>query len=345
MGGCTALSVAKGLLTEPVLTLEIQGEECEFMVDTGAMVSLVQPGISKAQVHPCDVKARGVTGTQLDILGEQEVKFTLRNKDYFMTFEHTFIVSPLVRCSSGILGMDFLQRVGAEISLTSQMLTIGRRSFPLKGRQLEVSEIRRLTNAGLGESSDLDLEEGQDESVGDWEGTVELAETVTVPPLSVRIARCRVVVRRNASATFKVPRNQEILVDPGGLEIPGVYMARVVATLENKMSSSNAGGSYPLVVEKSPLEPLEILYSPCNKHVAGSDGSAFTTSCGDRKAGSGEHLPELPKGGLLAKTTGRREDLQAEDSSLPVENGIGTQVDTNCTKNIQRKEGPVKVDS
>jgi len=53
----------------------------------------------------------------------------------------------------------------------------------------------------------------------------------------------------------------------------------------------------------------------------------------------------LPEGGLLAKTTGRREDLQAEDSSLPVENGIGTQVDTNYTKNIQRKEGPVKVDS
>jgi len=63
-GGCTALSVAKGLVTEPVLTLEIEGEECEFMVDTGAMVSLIQPGISKAYVQPCDVQARGVTGTQ-----------------------------------------------------------------------------------------------------------------------------------------------------------------------------------------------------------------------------------------------------------------------------------------
>ena len=31
-----------------------------------------------------------------------------------MTFEHTFVVSPWIRCSSGILGMDFLQRVGAE---------------------------------------------------------------------------------------------------------------------------------------------------------------------------------------------------------------------------------------
>ena len=63
-GGCTALSVAKGLVTEPVLTLEIEGEEREFMVDTGAMVSLIQPAVSKAYVQPCDVQARGVTGTQ-----------------------------------------------------------------------------------------------------------------------------------------------------------------------------------------------------------------------------------------------------------------------------------------
>ena len=69
--GCIALSVAKGLVTEPVLTIEIGGEEFLFMVDTGAMVLLIQPGISKAQVQPCDVKARGITGTQLKIIGEK----------------------------------------------------------------------------------------------------------------------------------------------------------------------------------------------------------------------------------------------------------------------------------
>ena len=68
----TALSAAKGLLTEPLLTPEIVGEAFSFMVDTGAMVSLIQPGISKMQVKPRDVQARGVTGTRLDILGEQE---------------------------------------------------------------------------------------------------------------------------------------------------------------------------------------------------------------------------------------------------------------------------------
>ena len=37
-----------------------------------------------------------------------------------------------------ILGVDFLQRVGAEISLTAQSLFIGRCSFPLKSQGPEV---------------------------------------------------------------------------------------------------------------------------------------------------------------------------------------------------------------
>ena len=87
---CTALSVAKGLVTEPVLTIEIGRKEFLFMVDTGAMISLVQPSISKAQVQPCDVKARGVTGTHLKVLGEQKIEFVVRSKDYYMTCSHVF---------------------------------------------------------------------------------------------------------------------------------------------------------------------------------------------------------------------------------------------------------------
>ena len=116
-------------MTGPLLTLEIEGGEFCFMVDTGAMVSLIQPGISKAQLRMCDVQARGVTGTQLDIIGKQDVQFTLHGKEESQTFVYTFVVSPINRCSSGILSMDFLQREGAEISLTSQSLTMGQCSF------------------------------------------------------------------------------------------------------------------------------------------------------------------------------------------------------------------------
>jgi hypothetical protein len=253
-------------VTEPVLTLEIEGGEFLFMVDTGAMVSLIQPGISEAQVQPCDVQARGVTGTQLDIAGEQTVTFGLRGNSEYMTFTHTFVVSPLRRRSSGILGMDFLQRVGAEISLTAHSLFIGHRSFPLKSQGQGAPETRRLITDGQTEPLDRDREERGVELVGDWEGTVELAGAVTVPPLSVRIARCR-VVRRNCEAVIKVPRNEAVPVDPEGP--PGIYMARILATLET-LSSANASGLAPPVVRKSPLEENKV--PPCIQGVAGSDG-------------------------------------------------------------------------
>jgi hypothetical protein len=136
--------------------------------------------------------------------------------------------------------------------------------------------------------------------MGHWEGTVELAEAVTIPPLSVRTARCR-VVRRGDSAVVQVPRKQEVLVDPEGL--PGVYMARLVATLESGgyVSSSNAGGSPPFVVSsgKSPL-----VVSVTSPHDKLKDDESSQT-------GTGECLPELPEGGVQVAATRQRDDLRA----------------------------------
>jgi hypothetical protein len=112
--------------------------------------------------------------------------------------------------------------------------------------------------------------------VEDWVGTVELAGTVTVPPLSVRIARCR-VVRRGHSADIKVPRNQVVMADPECL--PGIYMARLVATLEvcDKMSSSDARGLDPLVGKS----PLVVTVPPQLKGVASSDGIGKINGAGE----------------------------------------------------------------
>ena len=334
---CTALSAVDRLVTEPVLTLQIGGEEFNFMVDTGAMVSIIQPGISEAQVRPCDVQARGVTGTQLDILGEQEVEFTLHSNNGFVTFEHTFVVSPLKRCSSGILGMDFLHRVGAEISLTDQSLFMGRYSFPLRGQELGFPEVQRLITAGQTGPLCADRKEGESEPVGDWEGTVELAETVTVPPLSVRIARCR-VVRRNDSMVVKVPRNEAVLVDPEGL--PGIYMARIVATLE-VVDASDASGSDPPVVGKSPLVQLE---SPRENFAAGSNENApvIGSDGGSLKVGAGECHPELSESDRGIMITCRKGDLQRQNRSLPVESGYGNQVDTHLINAAQVNKGHVR---
>ena len=189
--------------------------------------------------------------------------------------------------------------------------------------------------------------------MGDWEGTVGLAATVTVPLLSVRIARCR-VVRRDDSVVVKAPRYQEVLVVTF-YNLPGVYMAQLVATLEScNMSSSNVSGSPPFVVNsgKSPLVTCNSMLSspdvfPCNKFIASCDGSVLTISNDDGLTGSGtgECMPELPEGNLPVATTSHRNDLQAECGSFPVDNRRGRQVDTQQINMAQgkRDKGQIEI--
>ena len=242
-------------MIEPILMIEIEGKELIFIVDTGTMVSLIQPTISKAAMRSCGVQARGVTSTQLDILGEQHIQFGIKSHGDYVPFEHTIIVCNLKRCSSGILGMDFLQSVGAEISLPSQVLIIDQHNFPFVDRESGVPTGSRLAR-GDREGAALSCVGVGVESGEDWVRTVELAETVSLPPLSARIARCR-VVRRDDPTDVQAPRKQLVMVDPEGL--PGVYMARVFVTMNNdELSSTNTYGSSPSI-NKSPLvdTPLE----------------------------------------------------------------------------------------
>jgi len=179
--------------------------------------------------------------------------------------------------------------------------------------------------------------------VGDWECTVELAETVTVPPLSLRIARCR-VVRRDTSTVIKVPRNQEVLVDPKGL--PGVYLARIVATLQESMSSSNAGDSTPFMVSKVKSPLVEFVSSPCDEENVNRDDSRQFALRGDSISGSGtgECLTRMTGGGLPVAATDHRDDPQIRRSPLPVEAGIGTQIDTTHPHVLDKELGQDKSD-
>lgn len=117
--------------------------------------------------------------------------------------------------------------MGAEISLTTHSLIIDQYSFPLKEWELGASKDQRLANEGQERFWIHSSVEESGGSEGGWVGTVELAETVTVPHLSVRIARCR-VVRRDGSADIKVPQNQVVMVDPECL--PGTYLYGAVSS-------------------------------------------------------------------------------------------------------------------
>jgi hypothetical protein len=68
-----------------------------------------------------------------------------------------------------------------------------------------------------------------------------------------------------------------MMVEPT-VVLPGIYMARIVATLDDckKMSSTGARGSYPLV--KSSL-----VIPHRSENVAGDDGKCENVAGGDRK--------------------------------------------------------------
>ena len=88
--------------------------------------------------------------------------------------------------------MDFLQRVVAEIRMTSRPLDIDHHTFHF------VDQGRTPTGPCLASGGGewpalLTHSEMTDESVGDWVRTVELAATVSVPPLSATITRSRFV--------------------------------------------------------------------------------------------------------------------------------------------------------
>ena len=98
-----------------------------------------------------------------------------------------------------------------------------------------------------------------------------------------------------------------MLVDPAGL--PGIYMARILATL-NTLSSANASRLAQPVVRKSPLEENKV--PPCIQGVVtSSKGNATVTSSdgGALKVSAGECRQELPVCGLWAATTSHKGDL------------------------------------
>jgi hypothetical protein len=298
------------------------------------------------------VQARGVSGTRLEILGVQNVKFTVRSQVGTVTLIHSFVVCQLQIDSAGILGLNFLQKVGAEISLTDNLLTIHAQHFPLSSAGLsalasQYSIAPQNPPHGLitrGAERALDLADGW-EDYGSCIGTVELAVAVSVPPLSGRIARGR-VVRRGDSSEFKAPPNCELMVEPVLRQPPGIYLARIVATVScdvNKEISPRAHGKGRWSEVPLGSKDAGKLNYPCVKIENNNCGEVMTPQS---KAGSGERQPESPKSSMAkivadsslnVRNRGMNSELQSATSCVPVENRFGNRTDT--SRQIDRHKG------
>jgi predicted aspartyl protease len=113
------------------LTLRIQiGErEYEFLVDSGATLSVVKPEMARGRIEPVDYTVKGITGENLEVVGCKQIKFRLGRSQY----GHRFIVAPVSTPCDGILGADLLKALGAVIDLRTNLFRVGEEKFTLAG--------------------------------------------------------------------------------------------------------------------------------------------------------------------------------------------------------------------
>jgi hypothetical protein len=103
----------------PSLTVETEGVRRILILDSGSRVSILQEGISCEDVRDTPLKPFGVTGENLDIKGRHLVMFMLGGKK----FKRTFLVCPLPLEAAGLLGADFLERVGTNVNFECRELS------------------------------------------------------------------------------------------------------------------------------------------------------------------------------------------------------------------------------
>lgn len=90
---------------ELLVIVNVEGRPVQLIVDTGATVSVLKPGVSNSKLQETEVAAKGVTGHRLLTEGSQEVPLEFLNGE---CIRHRFMICPLSVKQDGILGLDFL---------------------------------------------------------------------------------------------------------------------------------------------------------------------------------------------------------------------------------------------
>jgi predicted aspartyl protease len=116
------------------LEIEIDGRFHLILVDTGASVSMVKPGIVASEIQGNQIAARGITGRKLKVRGIQVMTYKVVKR----IFTHECLIAPLDGEYSGILGADVLRQMEASIDFRTSTLTLGRKRYQLSGQEVEM---------------------------------------------------------------------------------------------------------------------------------------------------------------------------------------------------------------
>ncbi|BES95719.1 multicellular organismal development [Nesidiocoris tenuis] len=110
----------------------VAGVRCRFLIDTGATVSILHPQIAEqlnATVTSCSLPhLRSVQGSTVDVLGSVMIPVEIAEQK----FSHSFLIARTLE--EAILGIDFLQAVGASLDIGSRIMLINGESIMLSAR-------------------------------------------------------------------------------------------------------------------------------------------------------------------------------------------------------------------
>ena len=106
------------------LKVELEGYLVRLLVDTGAQISVLKNPIPGIALEPSRLKARGVTGQSLTVLGEQELLCNLKGTKV----RHRFTVAPIDTDHEGLIGLDLLKKLSAIVNVASGTVEISTRA-------------------------------------------------------------------------------------------------------------------------------------------------------------------------------------------------------------------------
>jgi hypothetical protein len=99
--------------------MQIEGQKRNLNIGTGSNVSILQPGVTQKIISTTPDRPYGVTGESVDVNGCQNVSFALGKKQLV----HQFLVCEIPTPADGLLCMDILNRIRAEVNLGTGELT------------------------------------------------------------------------------------------------------------------------------------------------------------------------------------------------------------------------------
>jgi len=199
----------------------------------------------------------------LKSIGTQDIEFRLGNRVY----THEFLVTSLDVEYSGVFGLDILRQMEAKVDLCSSGLIIGRRRYTLAGLDdhdrgtPQVTVTKPVAKDEWGPSGLINpkgpTEEGEatgEQGAGEPDSltdrelnpddpatcksshntmSIVLAQMVTLPPRSRIVAMGRMLSKESGQE-----RLRSVMVEPVPMKNPGVYVARVVSDVCEKIHQS-----------------------------------------------------------------------------------------------------------